>query len=289
MRVKCESAYSPQDRCKAIRAGHAICREHGLEEVPRIPAHGRRAILACYGPSLKHTIDELLAEPGDVFTVSGAHDFLLDRGAKINGHIESDPRPHKASFLQRSQPDVDYMLASVCDPLSWNTVLHRRPYVWHVDSSLRENSLIKKLWPGAFLSAAGTNVGMSSLDLLSQLGYRYFSMHGFDASFEVPDDLLHASHIEQSQLSRVGFHAGVHPNEDQLPHRVWVGDHPFFVSPQMMQSAQDFMRFRAARRDLKFDIHGDGFVRHLVRSVDGGQSLITPGREASGILQLRTK
>jgi hypothetical protein len=290
VKINCESAYSPRERSRAILSTSRLCKLRGIEQVPVLPAHGRRAILACYGPSLGDTANELMAEDGDIFTVSGAHDFLIERGATVRGHIESDPRPHKARFLQNPRSGVDYMLASVCDLRTWAAVADHKPSVWHVGSSKSEDDLIQRLWPDAFLTRGGTNVGISAIDLLRGLGYRDFSIHAMDGSFKAPEGILFfTGDLSPDDFRQIGFHAGAHPNEDQVPYRVWVGERPFFVSPQMMQSAQDFVRLRAALcGELKFEIHGDGFIKNLIDALDAGRELVTPGRVGAGRLTLRT-
>jgi hypothetical protein len=52
--------------------------------VQEAPAHNRRAIIGCYGPSLQQSWPALLEQSkdpdSDVVSVSGAHDFLLSKG-----------------------------------------------------------------------------------------------------------------------------------------------------------------------------------------------------------------
>ena len=57
--------------------------------------HKRPASIVCYGPSLIDTWEDikLEKEAGNfIVTVSGAHDFLIERGIIPDVHIECDPR-----------------------------------------------------------------------------------------------------------------------------------------------------------------------------------------------------
>lgn len=250
-------------------------------------------VLACFGPSLKNTLEELKAEApfGDVFTVSGAHDFLIDNGVSIRGHIESDPRGHKQFFLSRPREETSYLIASTCDREVYRALHGHDVNIWHVSSSDEETALIAKAWPGSFVvSPSGTNVGQSAIPVGSALGYRRFSVYAMDCSFEAPQWVLDSpSNAELSNEAKaaINYHAGDHPNEDQFPYRVWVGDRPFLVSPQMMQSAQDFLVLRRTFPHFRITLHGDGFLKNLVAAIDSGKPLVTPGRTAGAKLTLR--
>lgn len=288
--IKCESAHSDLQRCEAIRATALWAREKKLPQVPLLEEHGRTAILACYGPSLKDTLEELRADAPycDIYTVSGAHDVLLDAGIRVDGHIEADPREHKGFFLTRPQPNTSYMLASACYEGLYLQLEGFDVNIWHVSNSPKETVLIEQCWPGAFMTL-GTNVGTSAISLLSALGYRRFITHAMDCSFSAPPSILN---VETGKLTRemsaeIGFHAGDHPNEDQQPYRVWVGPRPFITSPQLMQAAQDFISLKSQRPGYRFEFKGDGMLKCLVGAMDRGEELITPGRTGNARLTLQ--
>ena len=56
--------------------------------------------IVCYGPSLLDTW-KTIKRP--MVTVSGAHDFLVDKGITPDWHIDCDPREHKAKMLKKPQ------------------------------------------------------------------------------------------------------------------------------------------------------------------------------------------
>lgn len=295
--VKCNSALDTAGRVAAIRWSKAWAAERGIEQVPIIAPHDRVAVLACYGPSLAETAEvvRVQAEFADVFTCSGAHDLLIGKGIRIDGHVESDPRPHKAKFLRSPRPDVNYLLASTCHRFVFKNMEGMNVNIWHVGSSREEDRAVERAWPGAVVTMGGTNVGMSAIAVLSSLGYRRILVHGMDCSFSAPRAVLECANegITDEMTRAIGFHAGAHPNEDQQPYRVWVGDRPFISSPQMMQSAQDFLMIRARTKNSKpkfqIDLHGDGFLKSLVERIDQGLPVTTRDRAAAGRLTMRTE
>jgi hypothetical protein len=95
------------------------------ERVGDATRHDGRVAIVAYGPSLKHTYQYLRTERKTfgtkIVSVSGAHDFLIERGIVPDYHIEVDPREHKAWFTRNPHPDVTYWPASCCHPklISW--------------------------------------------------------------------------------------------------------------------------------------------------------------------------
>jgi hypothetical protein len=270
--VTCKSAYTDEQRCANVRS--AMLR--GLPSVRVLPKHDNTMVLACYGPSLIDTVEELRAEVArdghDLYTVSGAHPLLIGHGIIPKGHIESDPRPHKAKCLGTPDARVVYFLSSACDRAMFNQVHGHETFVHHVTSSNAETDLIAAMDQTgvAFTIDGGTNVGMSAIGLGTVLGYRRFSIYGMDCSFRVAEGLLNWPNdqdLPENIREQVLCHAGAHPNEDQPLYRVWVDGRPFVSSPQMFQGAQDFAVVATGSKDCTFTLHGDGFLRALMAHI----------------------
>lgn len=272
-RVVTKSAYSDEHRCKNINSSML----RGLPTVGVIPPHDRVMMLACYGPSLKKALPEITTQlatgRADLYTVSGAHDFLISNGIVPMAHVESDPRPHKAKLLTKTRSDVCYFLSSACDRAVFEAVQPHETWLYHVTSSTDETNLIARLdtTRRAFTIDGGTNVGMSAIGLGSVLGYRKFSIYGMDCSFEVDDAILYCPKDQPFDVNvkgKIAFHAGFHPNEDQPVYRVWIGDKAFMSSPQMFQGAQDYVAYTRNMRGFRFELHGYGFLRALMQHID---------------------
>lgn len=102
------------DDCKANTALNV---ERGLP--PMIEGSGyptRPVAIVGYGPSLLKTWERLKTFPGPIWTVSKAHDFLLERGIVPTYHTDVDMRAHKAKFIKKPHPSVKYIIASHVHP-----------------------------------------------------------------------------------------------------------------------------------------------------------------------------
>lgn len=233
--------------------------------------HDGRVALVCYGPSLKHTWQTLRAERrlfgATIVSVSGAHDFLIERGIVPDIHIECDPREHKAFFTKNPHPDVKYWIASCCHPSLVSNLLAKKCQValWHVYNSEHDRKIIAPdgLDPGNVLMAGAGSVGCRAFNVMFWNGYRTLSVYGMDCSFE--------STGEQ--------HAGAHSGKRQFNWPVKVGNRWFQTSGALVATARGFidntltLSMVTKRNDepliegtnQRFEIflHGDGLLAEM--------------------------
>lgn len=208
------------------------------------PAHDRLAVLACYGPSLKGTLQKLKdeAEGGDVISVSGAHDFLIENRVVPAYHVECDPRPHKALNIAKGNPWTQYLIGSCCHPDVFDRLDGCDVSLWHVGTpehfrrfATEMNEDPRLVIPG------GGSVGLRSIPLLYSLGYRRFSIHGMDCSFANADEQW----------------AGKHAGKKHDVVTVRVGAREFVTSPQLLSYATDFVEMIQKVSDCSFAVYGD--------------------------------
>lgn len=83
-----------------------------------------------YGPSLKSTWERLKDWPGIIWTVSKAHDFLVERGITPHFHTDCDLGEHKRLCVQRPGPTV-YVMAAKMHPAAIASVPD--PQLFQVD------------------------------------------------------------------------------------------------------------------------------------------------------------
>lgn len=237
--------------------------------VTAVPRHDRRAAIVCYGPTLKDTWRTLFAERkvfgAAIVSVSGAHDFLIERGIVPDIHIECDPREHKAFFTRSPHPDVDYWVASCCHPKLVDQLRGNKRALWHVYNSEVDRQIIAPDGPdpGSYLLCGAGTVGSRAVNLMYVAGYRSFSIYGMDCSF--------ASDGEQ--------HAGTHSGKVQHEWPVKVGGRWFRTSGNLVYTAQGFMEnmrvlSQASRingepfidgtdKYIEMFLHGDGLLAHM--------------------------
>lgn len=247
--VKLQAAVEPSRRVEQVRS--AMLLGHPL--LPLISPHKRTMVLVGYGPSLARKLDEIAAEEGDLFTVSGAHDFLLANGVVPMAHIECDPRPHKAKLLQHPHSRVVYMLATCCAPEMFAAVHGKDVNVWHNAGSPEEDEIVRSLDPNGYLVCGATTVQSRAISLGSALGYRDFDLYAFDCCYK-----------DGRQ------HAGAHPNVSALNEqmRVRVADSEYDTSVQLFKAAQDFLWQHSQMVDCTFTIHGDGLLAQVVKAMN---------------------
>ena len=232
----------------------AIARYKG--RAPVAPPHGRLAVLACYGPSLGDTIEDLrseaLAPDADVISVSGAHDFLLEHGVAPDFHVECDPRAHKADNIDKHHEGTRYLLASCVHPVLFDKLGPDADIaLWHTAAAKHSGQLIDGLGenPGNVITGGGS-VGLRSISLLYAMGYRRFSIHGMDCSFTGNQQ-----------------HAGKHAGEKQGVIQYLYGGRVFVTSYILQSYATDFIEMIQRVNDLDVQLHGDGLLQAMVANM----------------------
>jgi hypothetical protein len=240
------------------------------------PPHSRRVCIVAYGPSLQHTWRTLPTERrafgAAIVSVSGAHDFLIERGIVPDYHVEVDPREHKAWFTRNSHPDVNYWIASCCHPKLIDNLVNnnRKVALWHVYNSETDWKIVEHDGPdpGGWLICGGGSVGCRAVNIMYSQGYRSFSVYGMDCSFD-GDGVQHA---------------GEHSGKRQVEWNLNIGDRWFRSSANLLYTARGFIdNFRflqkasAANNEpfldgtsdrVEFFLHGDGLLQAMARDFE---------------------
>lgn len=241
--IKTFAAWSEAERFENIKAN---CAWVPIRLPDDEPAHGRTAVLACYGPSLKETWPAAAATEGDLFTVSGAHNFMLQHGVVPHAQIDCDPRPHKAALI-KGHPKVEYWLGSCVHP-SYIKRLDGCPvWLWHLHNGPESADNIWSIEPDAWLCVGGGSVGLRSISLLYAQGYRHFEVHGMDCS-----------------LADGETHAGIHLGKKQEITRVRCGVRWFDSTLQLIDYARQFLDDLRLWPGATFRVHGDGLLAHMI-------------------------
>jgi uncharacterized Rossmann fold enzyme len=200
------------------------------------------ASIVCYGPSLKDTW-HLIKRP--IVSVSGAHDFLVERGVVPDYHIDCDPRAHKAKMCQ-PQKAVTYLMATVCHPDWWPKLAGHNVRLWHL---INGNDLETVAWvlqndPKGVdcMISGGSSVGMRAMEVMAALGFRRFKFHGMDCSY------------------LTDRHAGPHLGKNQDKIFVKAGDRVFQTTRQMLEAAIEMEEF-IKTQDAELAFFGDGLMQ----------------------------
>jgi hypothetical protein len=216
--------------------------------------HGRRAIVACYGPSLTEMIprikEEIEETECDVVSVSGSHDYLLEHGIVPTYHVECDPRPHKADNITRPQLGVQYLMGSVVHPAVFDKLDGCNVALWHVADAEHIKGLLAAGEKGKHIITGGGSVGLRSMSLLYSLGYRDFSVYAMDCS------------IADDGRQWAGKHAG--KQHEQMTIKLNCDGREFMTSPVLASYATDFIEM-VQKMDAVIRIYGDGLLPAMCR------------------------
>ena len=237
------SAHERLQRMEATLARKLPPVPHGLES-------GSCNVVA-YGPSLKDTWH--LIDDAPIVSMSGSHDFLIERGKIPKYHVEQDPRAHKAVFTSNAHPDVHYLIGTCCAPeLFANFGRQHRVSVWHV---IEPDAQIKE-WIGAndpcgVCMRVGETVGVRAFELAAFLGFKQFRFYGFDCSW-----------VDEQR-------AGAHNGDIHVPLSVGIGDaRSWTTSHELLLTARSFVNMclqLAGTIDVR--VYGDGFAGALLGRV----------------------
>lgn len=232
-------------RGKQMAEALAAAKKYGWQQMKR-RSHGTALMsIVCYGPSLKDTW-RYIKRP--IMTVSGAHDFLLERGIVPDYHTDCDPREHKQKMFKGPHQLVKYRMATCCHPSWWPRLEGHDVELWHLHNDSHTEEWVREHDPGANMLGGGSTAGMRALEVGSMLGYRRFEMHGMDGSFE----------------SNEVRHAGTHLGKVQNLIEVNCDGRWYKSSPQMIEASKEMVTF-IQNYDCEITFHGDGLCQAMVK------------------------
>lgn len=244
------SAMSDDERNANVRAN---CQKISKRLMDQQPAHDRKAILVCYGPSIRHTLPAIRSayeNELDIITVSGAHRFLIENGIIPTIHIDCDPRLRKAIQFGKPHKKVKYWMGSCVDPVYIEILEDNDVTLWHNHNGYESENCVWDIDPDGWLLIGGGSVGLRAISLLYSQGYRDFEIHGMDCSF-----------TESKET-----HAGEHLGKKQETINVFCKDRWFVSSASFIDYARQFNSDLRLWPDARFVLHGDGLLQHMQRS-----------------------
>jgi hypothetical protein len=203
------------------------------------PIREETASIVGYGPSLAETWDQVT---WPIFTVSGAHDFLVERGKIPDWHVECDGRDHKTKHLTKPRLETAYLIASICNPRVWEQLRGFNVEYWHNCNGQHVVDWIGKNDDGSILVAGGSVVGLTAIHIAGILGFRKFKLFGFDGNFW-----------------KGSRHAGPHygPPQKVIERNGWQ------TSPQM-SNACDELLWLMKNEELQIEVVGHSLMKSLV-------------------------
>lgn len=202
-----------------------------------------------FGPSLQDTWEEIKRFKF-VMTCSGSHKFLVDRGVKIDLHVEVDPRKHKVGLIGSPQKDTEYLIASCCHPDVFKHLEGFNVKLWHVFDGSEEG---RRLLPqGDYAVTGGCDVALRAMTLAAFLGFRDLHIFGRDGNYR--DDGT--------------SHAAAHPNSLKKVDRT---EYPpgsgkwWLTTPAFLESARQTWHELDQMPKVTAKFYGEGLVQEMAK------------------------
>lgn len=255
--IKTKGAVPHEQRIHNMRLN---CRHFRRRLSPRnftgntMPPHGRKAILACAGPSLAQSWGSIKMDldisQGEttLATCSTAYRFLMDKGIRPHMHLETDPRPHKVEQILPIEPQgTEFYLSSCVDMLWQDHVPESQVVLWHANFGPESVEAADKYDPGFGMINGGGSIGLRSICVLYFLGYRHIQVHGMDCSFAADG----------------AQHVNAHLGKPMPEIEVTNGKRKFRSSPVMVAYAQYFGKLVELLPDAEIYLAGDGLLQSM--------------------------
>lgn len=214
----------------------------------------QRAAIVGYGPSLRDTW-AALRDYEVIFTTSGAHQFLLERGIVPTYHVDVDPRPHKVALLGQAHPAVKYLPCSTVHPGYVDQLLAQGADVrlWHCFST--EMEALRILPPGEYALTGGADAGLRAMVVARFMGYADLAVFGMDGC--AADESGHA-----------GEHSNAMRRFSDLEYPEGSGQW-FRTTPHLLDVAKTVPHEVDMLKLDRVEFHGHG----LVQAIMAGHSL----------------
>lgn len=221
---------------------------------------GARAAVVCFGPSLNATWTDVRDGGFDaIFSCSGAHKFLMERGIVPTHHVEVDPRAHKVQLIGQPSPTTEYLIASTCHREVFEHLSGCDVKLWHVFSN--EAEAIRVLPPGEWALTGGSSVGLRTMAIARFLGFTELDVYGMDGC----------------ESDDYGKHAAAHPNQPKARKPLDYDGRTYWTTESMLVCAQGTWHELNEMPDVTARFHGDGLVqamaKHYVRGAPVAASL----------------
>lgn len=201
-----------------------------------------------YGPSLKYNWEKI-RDFKIIFTCSGAHKFLIERGIIPTHHVEVDPRKHKVQLIGQPHKAVQYLVASTCHPEYIDLLKDYNTKLWHIFDSTDIG--INQLPADEWAVTGGSDAGMRAITVAALMGYRNMHVFGVDGCYEGD--------------SR---HAGEHPNNKTGKCETEYNGKTYYTTIAMLESAKNLVRELKMLPAVNATFYGEGLVQEMVKTYE---------------------
>lgn len=232
-----------------------------LPELPLVPPHNGRCIIAGSAPSLVdhvETIREMYKEDGALlFGVNYSYGHLCGKGIVPNAYLCFEVGPDVRVDALKPMPETTYYISSMAHPRQFKHLEGYKRVVWHVWSPLEKHkAVMDECYPGAMLVCGGSSTALRAINVGFALGYRRFDMFGFDCSFS-------------EGVTRIPESVEIKQDWCEIVARSTTGEQRVFASqPYLVRQAEDFREIcRNFGHLMSIKVHGEGLAPFIHRQM----------------------
>jgi len=233
--------------CITNELREAQVRDALKRNLPTIQPHKERdesVAVVCYGPSLRETWEDV-KKFDVIMSMSGATNFLIERGIVPTWHIACDPREEQTAFVKNPHKDVEYLISSNCHPKVFDALEGYNVKIWHLFGNELMQDLPAYYPRGHWILTGGGNIGLRGMVLARFFGFRDIHIFGMDCSF------------------RATAHAGDHPNEAKKRLKVRCGKRIYETNGAFLEYAKQFFHEAEKLPDCHLTLHGVGLLQNM--------------------------
>lgn len=211
-------------------------------------SHDNRAVIVGGGSSIRDFGEELKYRKSigqHIIALNNSWRWLEDKGIRADMQVMVDARLENLNFVPISTLGIKKLYSTQCHPF----VTNLSSLSWH---SYLENIVDEFNHKDMFWIGSGSSVGIRSIFLLYALGYRKFSIYGYDSSY-----VGESGHAYDQKL-----------NDNEKTIEIEIKGRKFKSAPWMVSQAHEFLEVVSLLTDkgCEFTVHGDGLLQHMVKT-----------------------
>lgn len=223
--------------------------------------HNLVAVVCSGGPSLKREMDTLkkLAKKRNhrIFCVKHAHDPLIKEGITPFGCILLDPRAHSKDFIDNPHPEVNYFVATMCHPVTFDKLRDKGARIWGYNALVGagEDEIFKQLAQeiaGAdkkvHMLPGGCGAATRGITVLYCLGFRKFKLFGYNACYS----------------ENVGKKTQGATEKECI--KVEMFGREFWTDAELIAQCNDFEKLIKSE-NIDIEVFGDGMIPHMYHNL----------------------
>jgi hypothetical protein len=237
----------------------------------------RKAMLVAGGPSASdylEVIRRLKGEGWELFTVNGAHDWLVKNGIFPTACVVMESQAVVDTFIRNPQHDCTYYLASQVNPLLFNRLVNGgfNVVMFHAELDNEATALVEEIDHNPTILAGAPTVGLHTLGVCYILGIRKMQVYGLDSSHRGEADHSY-DNSQQGPVDTIEF---IFKGERFTSTGTWASQADRFAKMWPMYF----------KLGMRIEVFGDGLLPAMYRHEK--EKLLTELQQRAGVQTTRT-